>query len=166
MFTWWAHCDSNRLNSFRFDWIRLKLTHSTGFDSIPLNTFWFDSIRLKLTQFDLIWLDSTQFDSIRFDSTRFDSIRLKCAQKAKCDSFILLRGQGSQDFESCFYNFFYIFFFQIAKWGSCSAPRMLIVRFLGTTPTSSTIPTMLLSICQQICYNMEVSSILTSLDIC
>ena len=33
---------------------------------------------------------------------------------------------------------------------------LLVVRFLGTTPTSSSIPTMLLSICQQICYNMEV----------
>ncbi len=34
---------------------------------------------------------------------------------------------------------------------------MLIVRFLGTTPTSSSIHSLLLSICQQICYNMEVN---------
>ena len=31
---------------------------------------------------------------------------------------------------------------------------MLIVRFLGTTPQSSAIDSTLLSICQQLCYNM------------
>ena len=33
---------------------------------------------------------------------------------------------------------------------------MLVVRFLGTTPTSSSIPTLVMSLCQQLCYNLEV----------
>ena len=48
-----------------------------------------------------------------------------------------------------FYNF-------KESWMDNPRKTLLVVRFLGTTPTSSSIPTMLLSICQQICYNMEV----------
>ena len=35
---------------------------------------------------------------------------------------------------------------------------LTVVRYLGVTPTSSSVPTLVLSICQQICYHMEVSS--------
>ena len=49
------------------------------------------------------------------------------------------------------------FFFHFKEsWMDNPRKVLLVVRFLGTTPTSSSIPTMLLSICQQICYNMEV----------
>ena len=34
---------------------------------------------------------------------------------------------------------------------------LTVVRYLGVTPTSSSVPTLVLSICQQICYHMEVS---------
>ena len=33
---------------------------------------------------------------------------------------------------------------------------LTVVRYLGTTPTSSSVPTLVLSVCQQICYHMEV----------
>ena len=39
---------------------------------------------------------------------------------------------------------------------------MLVVRFLGTTPTSSSIPTLVMSLCQQLCYNLEVRKSRTS----
>ena len=35
-------------------------------------------------------------------------------------------------------------------------PIMVIIRFLGITPTSSAVHTLLISICQQLCYNLEV----------
>ena len=35
---------------------------------------------------------------------------------------------------------------------------MLIIRFLGTTPQSSAIDSTLLSICQQLCYNLVKGS--------
>ena len=50
----------------------------------------------------------------------------------------------------------YLFYNFKESWMDNPRKVLLVVRFLGTTPTSSSIPTMLLSICQQICYNMEV----------
>ena len=50
----------------------------------------------------------------------------------------------------------YLFYNFKESWMDNPRKTLLVVRFLGTTPTSSSIPTMLLSICQQICYNMEV----------
>ena len=35
-------------------------------------------------------------------------------------------------------------------------PQIMIIRFLGITPTSSAVHTTLISICQQLCYNLEV----------
>ena len=35
-------------------------------------------------------------------------------------------------------------------------PQIMIVRFLGITPISSSVHTTLMSICQQLCYNLEV----------
>ena len=35
-------------------------------------------------------------------------------------------------------------------------PQIMIVRFLGITPTSSAVHTTLISICQQLCYNLEI----------
>ena len=35
-------------------------------------------------------------------------------------------------------------------------PQIMVIRFLGITPTSSAVHTTLISICQQLCYNLEV----------
>ena len=35
-------------------------------------------------------------------------------------------------------------------------PQIIIVRFLGITPTSSAVHTTLISICQQLSYNLEI----------
>ena len=40
--------------------------------------------------------------------------------------------------------------------GAAAADMILAVRFLGTTPSTSSIETALHSICQQICYNLEI----------
>jgi hypothetical protein len=44
----------------------------------------------------------------------------------------------------------------LGHWVENPRKLVMVMRFLGTTPTSSSIPSLVMSICQQICYNMEV----------
>ncbi|ELT99709.1 hypothetical protein CAPTEDRAFT_120103, partial [Capitella teleta] len=47
-------------------------------------------------------------------------------------------------------------FLQVEPWIGATSSPVLILRFLGTSPDSSSVIPMLTSLCQQICYNYNV----------